>query len=148
FCTLTLMDSSHEAESPKEKRTKEELASASPSAIRQGALVAISTLSENRFSSRWRTLSMRLGQEFLALPQRIYHAPPVLETLRLNSLQTELLDCLFTRHHDGFVRQIHLGRIIRSPNAWIPYFVMPLVGEYVVELLQVIQENLTFLDTS
>ena len=60
----------------------------------------------------------------------------------------EILDCLFTRHHDGFVRQTHLGRIIRSRNAWIPYFVVPLVGEYVVEILQVICENLIYLETS
>lgn len=142
------MDSSDESKLPEEKRTKEELANAFPLAIRQDALLAISALSENPFSSRWQTFSLHLGHELLALPQRIYYVPPVLQTLRLNALQTEILDCLFTRHHDGFVRQIHLERIIRSRNAWIPCFVVRLVGEYVVEILQVIHENLTHLDTS
>src|SRR6266566_3784631 len=60
----------------------------------------------------------------------------------------ESWDCLFTRHHDGLVRQTHLARIIRSRNAWIPCFVVPLVGEYVVEILRVVHENLTHLETS
>lgn len=142
------MDSSDESRLSREKRAKEELANAFPSAIRQDALVAISALSENRFSSRWQSFSLHLGHEVLALPQRVYYVPPVLQSLRLNALQTEIKNCLFTRHHDGFVRQTHLGRIIRSQNAWIPCFVVPLVGEYVVEILQVIHENLIYLDTS
>ena len=104
------MDSSDESKLPEEKRTKAELANAFPLAIRQDALVAISALSENRFSSRWQTFSLHLGHELLALPQRIYYVPPVLQTLRLNTLQMEILGCLFTRHHDGFVRQTHLGK--------------------------------------
>jgi hypothetical protein len=63
-------------------------------------------------------------------------------------MQWELLDCLFTRHHDGIVRQKHLALIICSHNIWVPCFVVLLVGEYVVEILQVIQENLTHLETS
>jgi hypothetical protein len=141
------MDSSDESKLPDEKRIREELANAFPLAIQQDALIAISALSENRFSSPWQTFSLRLGHEVLALLQRIYYVPPVLQTLRA-PLQMEILDCLFTRHHDGFVRQNHLGRIIRSRNAWIPYFVVPLAGEYVVEILQVICENLIYLETS
>ena len=124
------MVSGEESKLPEEERTKEELANAFPLAMRQDALVAVSALSENRFSSRWQTFSLHLGHELLALPQRIYYVPPVLHTLRLNALQTEILDCVLTRHHDGFVRQTHLGRIIRSPNAWIPCFVVPLVGAW------------------
>jgi hypothetical protein len=46
------------------------------------------------------------------------------------------------------VREKHLARIIRSQNIWVPCFVIPLVGEYVVEIVRVIQENLPHLDTS
>jgi hypothetical protein len=140
------MDSSDESKPPNEQRTKEELAHAFPAVIRKDALAVISTLSENRFSSRWWPFSLHSGQEILSLPQRIYYAPPFFETLRFNGLQSEILDCLFTRHHDGFVRQDRLIRIIRSPNVWIPCFVVPLVGEYVVEILRVISENLDYFD--
>jgi hypothetical protein len=91
---------------------------------------------------------LHLGLELLALPQRIYYSPPLFQTLRFNALQAEILNCLFTRHHDGFVRQEHLVRIIRAPSPWIPCFVVPLIGEYVVEIVQVISENLSYFDKS
>jgi hypothetical protein len=128
--------------------SKEELTQAFPAALRKDALSALSALSENRYSSRWQAFSVRLGSELLSIPSRIYYDPPGLEAMRFTRLESEILDCLFTRHHDGFVRQKHLARIIRSPNAWVPCFVFPLVGEYVVEILRVIQENLTYLEAS
>ena len=57
-------------------------------------------------------------------------------------MESELLDCLFTRHNDGLVRQTHLARIIWSTSPWIPCFVVPLLGEYVIEIIQLIQDNL------
>jgi hypothetical protein len=127
--------------------TKEELAQALPSALRHDALVALSALSENRFSSGWQPFSVRFENELLSVPYRIYYNPPVPERLQLSGRQSEMLDCLFTRHHDGFIRQKHLARIIGLRDGWIPCFVVPLVGEYVVEILRLIQENLTCLET-
>jgi hypothetical protein len=144
----TQMDSADESRPRKEERTKEKLVAAFPLLIRQDALAAVSSLSENRFSSRWQPFPLHLGHELLSLPQRIYYTPPLFEMLRFTALQREILNCLFTRHHDGFVRQEHLARIIRSTSPWIPCFVVPLIGEYVVEILQVIYENLTYFDKS
>jgi hypothetical protein len=127
---------------------KDELTQAFPSALRKDVLSALSVLSENRYSSRWQAFSVHLGSELLSIPYRIYYDPPVLQEMRLGRLESEILDCLLTRHHDGFVRQKHLARIIRSRNAWVPCFVVPLVGEYVVEILRVVQESLTDLETS
>jgi len=56
-------------------------------------------------------------------------------------LQKELVDCLLTRNHDGFVRQKHLERIIGSENVWIPPFLIRLVGEYVLEIFDLIDQN-------
>jgi len=127
--------------------SKDELAQAFPSALRKEVLSALSVLSENRYSYRWQAFSVHLGSELLSIPSRIYYDPHGLQAMRLTRLESEILDCLLTRHHDGFVRQKHLVRIIRSQNAWVPCFVFPLVGEYVVEILRVIQENLTYLET-
>ena len=129
-------------------RSRDELAKAFPEALREDALKALSVLSENRFSSRWQTFSLHFGSELLLIPYRIYYDPPVIQTLPLSESESELLACMFTRHHDGFVRQSHLARIIRSQNRWIPSFVVPLIGEYVVEILDLVKENLTYLETS
>ena len=69
---------------------------------------------------------MRLGSELLSIPCRTYYDPPV----------------------PGFVRQKHLARIVRSQNAWNPCFAVPSLGDYVVEIVRVVQENLTDLETS
>jgi hypothetical protein len=132
----------------KTSRSKDELVQSFPLAMHDDVRTALSVLPEDRYSHNWTFFSLRLGEELLSIPHRIYLAPPSLQTDRLTRLQSELLDCLFTRHHDGIVRQRHLSRIIRSQNIWIPCFVVPLVGEYVVEILQVIQENLTHLEIS
>ena len=115
--------------------------------MRNDALDAISLLSENRFSSRWNSFALRVGNKLVSIPHRIYYDPPPLQNLRLTKIQSELLDCLLTRHHDGFVRQKHLARIIHSQNTWIPCFVVPLVGEYVIEILRFIHENQASLRT-
>jgi hypothetical protein len=141
------MDSSDESRPTRRQHEREELVEAFPSSIRQDALIAIAALSEHQSTSRWESFSLRLGNEVLTVPQRVYYAPPV-QAVRFNHLQIEIQNCVFTRHHDGFVRQTHLARIIRSQNAWIPCFVVPLVGEYVVEILHIIHENLPYLNAS
>ncbi len=50
----------------------------------------------------------------MTIPERVYHDATLIDTQRLSSLQKELVDCLLTRNHDGFVRQKHLERIIGS----------------------------------
>ncbi len=132
----------------KTNRTKDELIRSFPSQLHVEVEVVLSVLSEDQHSGNWQFFAVRFGEEFLSIPYRIYFDPPSLETVRLTALQLELFDCLFTRHHDGLVRQKHLERIIRSRNRWVPCLIVPLVGEYVVEILRVIQTNLPSLDAS
>jgi len=92
-------------------------------------------------------VSVRVTGEDLSIPYRIYHDPALIDTARFTSRQVELLDCLLTRHRDGFIRQEHLARIIRCNHDWIPPFVVQLAGEYVVEIVQAIWMNSGSLDT-
>jgi hypothetical protein len=94
-----------------------------------------------------KTFPATVADQVVVLPRRIYHNPTLIDTVPLNSLHKELVDCLLTRHHDGFVRERHLTRIISRNHIWIPPFVIQLVGEYVIEILHVIQHNLNHLDT-
>jgi hypothetical protein len=119
----------------------EGLVDAFPSFLRKDALAATGELGENRLSARWNVFPLRLGANTVSIPKRIYFDPPNFQNCPLNPLQSELLDCLLTRHHDGYVRQKLLCRIIGSKNVWVPCFVVPLIGEYVIEILQVILES-------
>jgi len=95
-----------------------------------------------------------VGNEFVTVPTRIHNDPPLFhvgpltQLGLLTNLQREFIDCLLTRHTSGFVREKHLARIIGSSHAWVPPFVIQLVGEYVIEILHVIHRNLGNLDVS
>lgn len=125
-------------------QSNSELACAFPAALRNDVLAVLSVLPESpRIQG---TFSVRIADEVVVLPRRIYHDPAPISTASLTGLQRELVDCLLTRHIDGFVRQEHLQRIISANRVWIPPFVVRLAGEYVMEILHLIHQNLENLD--
>lgn len=89
------------------------------------------------------SFSVVVGGEPVVIPYRIYHPEPSQWVLRtLTSTQLRILRCLYTRHHDGYVRQRHLGYLLPTPLPWVVPYVVQLVGEYVVEILQLIRSGL------
>lgn len=55
-------------------------------------------------------------------------------------------DSLLTRHHDGFVRARALARLLAANRAWAPPFIVQLIGEYVIEILDQIDEAFERID--
>jgi hypothetical protein len=88
-----------------------------------------------------------IGEEQLSIPYRIYNPEPSLDSLRsLSPLQKTVLACLYTRHHDGHVRQRHLTTIVGQAEIWVTPFVVRLLGEYVVQIIVAIQRGLVDVD--
>jgi len=116
-----------------------DLIHAFPASLREAALEVISRLPQTSWNTR--TISLRVGGENISIPYRIYHDPALIDTAPLTAQQTILLDCLLTRHHSGFIREKHLIKIIGCDQDWVPPFVVQLVGEYVIEILSVIQKE-------
>ncbi|MFG1827779.1 GNAT family N-acetyltransferase [Microbispora bryophytorum] len=89
-----------------------------------------------------------VGDDGVTIPRRIYNPEVSPETLDgLTTLQRTILHCLYTRHHDGYVRQRHLRRIIGSLEPWVLPYVVHLVGEYVLEIVTDIDTALGDLGT-
>ncbi|MFJ5678284.1 hypothetical protein [Streptomyces sp. NPDC093097] len=85
--------------------------------------------------------------ETVTIPSRIYHGEPDAGMERpLTGTQQLILHCLYSRHGDGRVRQRRLGQIVASSEPWVAPFVVQLIGEYVVEILEEIREGLPGLD--
>ncbi|MBQ0978091.1 hypothetical protein [Micromonospora zamorensis] len=81
--------------------------------------------------------------ETVVIPSRIYSdAPSVAAEATLSATQRAVLDCLYTRHHDGRVRQRRLERVVGLIQPWVAPFVVQLVGEYVDEIVSVIRRVL------
>jgi hypothetical protein len=75
------------------------------------------------------------GERF-GIVSRLYVPEPDPAALReLTDGQRLVLACLYTRHHDGFVRERHV-RDVRGSEPWLPVFTLQLAGEYVAEVCQ------------
>lgn len=86
--------------------------------------------------------------QWLRIPYRIYEDPPSSGAMDdLGEIARVILDCLLTRHHSGYVRQRHVKKVISTDADWGVPFVITLVGEYVIEIVDVIRAGLTELDT-
>lgn len=85
------------------------------------------------------TISLE-GQR-LTIPYRIYCEEPV--HLHLTDTEALLLDCILTRHHNGYLREKSLRRILTAKPYFATPFIAQLLGEYVIEILSVIQANLS-----
>jgi hypothetical protein len=87
-------------------------------------------------------------EQRLRIPYRIYEDPPPPGKLDdLGELARAALHCLFTRHHDGHVRQQHAEKIISVDADWVTPFVVALLGEYVIEIVDAVRVGLAALDT-
>ncbi|NUQ10889.1 MAG: hypothetical protein HUU26_00985 [Gemmatimonadaceae bacterium] len=118
------------------------LARAFPSALRSEALAALEVVP----FGEWRlTESFILWSqgERLEIPARIYAPEP--DEAAENALaedQRTILHCLYSRHHDGHVRQRRIEQVIRSSHPWVVPFVVGLAGDYVVEIQVAILKGL------
>lgn len=80
-----------------------------------------------------------VGGEALHIPFRIYPQPPAAHVVgTLGRTQKLILACLMSRHHDGFERERQVSQLLSASQDWVPPFVLQLVGEYVVEIIEVI----------
>lgn len=80
--------------------------------------------------------------EQLSIPYRIYFNEPESEKENtLTNTQKVILNCIYLRHHNGFVRQSRLEQIV-SNEYWITPFYFQLLGEYVIEILDVLDQQL------
>jgi hypothetical protein len=73
--------------------------------------------------------------EPVTLPYRIYNPMPSPSLLgALSGVEQTMVACLYTRHHDGFVRRTYLRTLLTSTEPWVVPFVVQLCGEYVIEI--------------
>ncbi len=92
-------------------------------------------------STHTNAYEVMFGAGRLRVPYRIYVDRGALEGSSPD-VDPILIDALLTRHHNGFVRAEALARLMAAAPAWAPAYVVPLVGEYVVEIIEQIEAAL------
>lgn len=88
-------------------------------------------------------LTVQLDNEQLVIPYRLYFNEPDIEKEnKLTDIQKTILNCIYLRHHDGFLRQRRLEKLIDKNENWVVPFTLQLLGEYVFEIVQVLDKHI------
>ena len=86
---------------------------------------------------------VRVGGETVDIPYRVYYRQSqVLTCANRPGLQGMIALCLGTRHHDGYLREKCVKRLIEIEEPWVVPFIIQLVGEYVVAIVKLIEQAL------
>ncbi len=85
------------------------------------------------------------NNKILNIPNRIhFNFPDEKVLIQLTDLQQTILNCIYLRHHDGFIRQKRLESLLGNSNSFIIPFTFQLLGEYVVEILEVLEKHINY----
>lgn len=85
--------------------------------------------------------------ERLTIPSRIYNDEPDDAQDDWTPTHRLVAHCLYTRHHDGRVRERHALHIVSDLTPWVLPYVVQLVGEYVVEIVAALEKRLLDIGT-
>lgn len=83
-----------------------------------------------------------VGGQKVSIPRRIHFRSTLILSRSLPEQAVRIADCLLSRSTDGFSRQSALQRIVGLNEVWSVPYVVTLLGEYVVEVIEEIQHSL------
>jgi hypothetical protein len=87
-------------------------------------------------------VSVRVAEELLNIPYRVYYDRQRLLKATNSLGETGFISlCLGTRHYDGFIRELCLRRLLSVDEKCAVPFIVQLLGEYVIEVIQPINER-------
>lgn len=124
---------------------KYELLKAFPTNLEDDVLLVLGQIKPTNTLEFSYCFEVNIRGKLLIIPERIYYNElSQSQVYSLTEQQQIILACLFTRHHNGFVREENLRKIIHLSKqyTWIIPYLIRLTGEYVIEILQVIKSNL------
>ncbi|MBR4082188.1 MAG: hypothetical protein IKK21_10430 [Clostridia bacterium] len=115
-----------------------------PKDLRDDLAKATAIIPDVHSASTAGSITYKLENHAVIIPYRLY-VPDVADDCyeKLDPVQKQMLCCLYTRNHDGFLREKYLRRLLSMPLAeWAYPYVVKLCDEYVVEILQTIYDGL------
>jgi len=125
-----------------DRRERAALAAAFPADLRADVITVVDAMPPGQFAAA-KPFTLSIDGEVVAIPERIYNAPlPDSAVERLSVSQQSIAHCLYSRHHSGYVRQASIERVRAVDRVWVAPFVVRLLGEYVIEIVDVIGEAL------
>ena len=124
---------------------QEKLLNAFPSSMQTDVekVISILPIEKSRTHIGSSEESIFLNKENLKIPSRIYFNEPFLQDeIKLTDLQKTILNCIYLRHENGFIRQRRLEKLVDKTDYFVVPFTLQLLGEYVIEILKVLQRHI------
>lgn len=119
------------------------LSEAFPTSIRSTALLAGQEIKQILADGQWsERFAVNVGKGQVLIPARLRFAEEVLAIPKTESAWL-VARALQTRSFDGFERQRAVNDLIPAIEEWTAPFIVALIGEYVVEILQDIEAKLS-----
>lgn len=111
-----------------------------PDELKTIALVLLPTLAVGEQWPPSQGFVVNVQSQILSAPSRVYYSPLLLRSLiRSSSGKTRTLAlCLGTRHWDGYIREECIRELIEIDCPWVVPFVVQLLGEYVIQIVNLI----------
>ena len=98
----------------------------------------------DKFVSDYKPQEFNLREEIVKIPYRVYFEQPERgEFENLTIQQQTIINCIYLRHHNGFIREKHLVRLLKTDDYFVSPFVIQILGEYVVELISILEQEIT-----
>lgn len=124
------------------------LLAAFPSSIREAASKVVGELPPAPVWGSSATFTVSVTGDEVRIPERIYTRElPRGVVAGWTRVERDIYACLYTRHHDGYVRQHQVSCLSSVSEPWVIPFVVRLIGEYVVEIVADIKRRLSDLES-
>jgi hypothetical protein len=114
-----------------------------PSVLADEVLALLPQLTDYQWHPPAAGFQVRVFGETIDIPYRVYYRESqVLTCANRPGLQGVIALCLGTRHHDGYLREQCLKRLLEIQEPWVVPFIIQLIGEYVITIVELIERAL------
>lgn len=87
---------------------------------------------------------VNLNSKKLIIPYRLYFdEPSESKEEELTEIEKEILNCIYLRHCNGYLREKRLKNLMKSQNEFVIPFTIQLLGEYVFEILENLDKHIS-----
>jgi hypothetical protein len=114
-----------------------------PTALRGDVTAVTRVMPPADYPAAKRREQVLVQGEAIDIPYRIYNPEPPADAVDgMSDQQRLIIGCVYSRHHDGHLRERYCAQIVESTEPWVIPFVVQLLGEYVVEICALILNRL------
>jgi hypothetical protein len=98
---------------------------------------------ENGIYGEETEIKLTTGEVIFFIYRIYFHEPSAELEDKLTETQKQILNCIYTRHHNGYIREKRLKKLFGFDNDWILPYKLQLLGEYVIEILFELDKHIT-----